>query len=135
MSAGRALRQLPFVAEEIGEEVVAPLRRGRGPDDFQTAADGVSSATFAEFIVPTQALLLDVGTFWFGAYILSRHASAMRLAEGMTSGNEGDGFFIIHRHAGESFPNVPGRSNRIGFSIRPLRIHINQAHLHGSERI
>ena len=63
MRAGRALRQFPFVLEEVREEVVAPLRRRRGPDDFQAAANGVTAAAFAEFILPPEALLLDGGAF------------------------------------------------------------------------
>src|SRR5437588_12909061 len=56
MRAGRTLRQFPFVAEQVGEEVVAPLRRRRGPNHFQAAADSVSTETFAQLILPPQAL-------------------------------------------------------------------------------
>src|ERR1035441_3893085 len=77
MRTGRTLRQFPFVAEQVREEVVAPLRRRRGPSDFQTATDGVTTKTFAKFILPSEALILDVGTFWFGAYILRGNASAV----------------------------------------------------------
>src|ERR1700735_2336437 len=69
MRPGRALRQFPFVAEQVREEVIAPLRRRRGPNDFQAAADSVSTKTFAKFILPSKTLILDVGTFWLGAYI------------------------------------------------------------------
>ena len=34
MRTSRALRQLPFVAEQVLEEVVAPLRRRHAPGDF-----------------------------------------------------------------------------------------------------
>src|SRR5208337_3706458 len=37
--------------------------------------------------------------------------------------------------AGESLPNVPCGSDWIRLSVRPFRIHIDQTHLHGSERI
>src|ERR1022692_2772043 len=81
MRTGRTLRQFPFVAEQVAEEVVAPLRRRRGPNDFQTATDSVTTKTFAKFILPSEALILDVGTFWFGSYILSGNASTVRFAE------------------------------------------------------
>src|ERR1700732_915741 len=114
MRTGRALRQFPFVAEQVGEEVVAPLRRRRGPNDFQAAADSVSTKTFAKFILPPQALVLNVGAFWFVAHILSGNCSAVGFAEGVTAGDERNGFFVIHRHARESFSDIPCRRDWIG---------------------
>src|SRR5271169_1445920 len=135
IGAGRTLREFPFVAEQVGEEVVAPLRRRRGPNYFQAAADGVSTETFAKFILPSQALIFNVGTFWFVAYILSGNGSTVGFAEGVTAGNERNGLLVIHRHAGECLPDIPCRGNRVRLSIRPFRIHIDQTHLHSSERI
>src|SRR5205823_4628998 len=42
--------------------------------------------------------------------------------------------FIVHGHTGESLPNVARRSKRIRVSIRTFRVHIDQTHLHGSQR-
>src|SRR5271170_6245167 len=125
MRTGRTLRQFPFVAEQVGEEVVAPLRRRRGPDDFQAAADRVTTMTFAKFILPSESLILDVGTFWFVSYILSGNAGTVRFAEAVTTGNECNGLLVIHRHARESLPDIPCRGNGIRLSIRPFRIHVN----------
>ena len=72
MRAGRALGQLPFVAEQVLEEVVAPLRRRRGPGDFQAAGDRVTAVAGAEAVLPAEALLLDVGAFGLGADMSSR---------------------------------------------------------------
>ena len=58
IGAGRALRQFPFVAEQVLEEVVAPLRRRRGPGDFRAAADRVIALAAAEAALPAEALLL-----------------------------------------------------------------------------
>src|SRR6185437_12318948 len=58
MCAGRALGKFPFKAEQVVEEIVAPLSRCLGPGDFQTAADGISAETFAELILPTKTLVL-----------------------------------------------------------------------------
>src|SRR5579872_747869 len=135
MRAGRTLCQLPFVLKQVGKEIVAPLRWRRGPSDFQAATDGVSAKTFAKFILPSETLILDVGAFWFVAHILSGNGGAVRLAEGVTTGNECDGFLVIHRHASEGFSDIPRRSDGIGLSIRPFRVHIDQSHLHGTERI
>src|ERR1700693_2310491 len=134
MRTGRALGQFPFVAEQVVEEVVAPLRRRRGPDDFQAAADRVTAVTFAKFILPPEPLILNVGAFRFVAYILSGNARAVGFAEGVTAGNERNRLLVIHRHARESLPDIASRGKRIRLSIRPFRIHIDQTHLHGPER-
>src|SRR5262245_46035222 len=60
--------------------------------------------------------------------------SAVGLAEGVTTCNERDGFFVIHRHAPERLADIAGSSNRIRLTIRPLRIDVDQTHLHGTER-
>ena len=78
----RTLGQLPVVFEKIFEEVVAPLCRRRGPRNFKTTADGVSTKTFTKFILPPEALVLDVGAFRFIAHVVSRNGSAMGLPEG-----------------------------------------------------
>ncbi len=135
MRTGRALRQFPFVVEQVRKEIVAPLRRRRGPNDFQSATDRVTTMTFAKFILPSQALIFNVGTFRVVAHILSGNAGAVRFSEGMSAGNERNCFLVIHRHAGKSLSDIPCRSNRIRLSIRPFRIHIDQTHLHGRERI
>src|SRR5579864_3684300 len=90
MRTRRALSQFPFVAEQALEEVVAPLRRRRGPGDFQAAADGVSAKPFAKFILPAEALILDVGTFRFRPNILSGNGSAVGFAESVSASNECD---------------------------------------------
>src|SRR5258707_13615274 len=83
MRTGRALGQFPFVAEQVPEEVVAPLRWRRRPDDFQAAADRVAPFTRAKFAIPAEALLLDAGGFRLWAH--QRHiAIAMGFADGVT---------------------------------------------------
>jgi hypothetical protein len=63
MRAGRALGQFPFVAEQVLEEVVAPLRGRGGPGDFQAAGDRVAAFAGAKAVLPAQALLLEAGRF------------------------------------------------------------------------
>src|SRR5712691_7459817 len=93
MRAGRALGQFPFVAEQVPEEVVAPLRWRRGPDDFQAAADRVTAFAAAIGVLPAEALRLDAGGFRLCTH-QRRIASAVGLAEGMTAGNQRDRFFV-----------------------------------------
>src|SRR5579862_5444370 len=134
MRASRALGQFPVVLEKIFEVVVAPLRRGRGPNHFQTAADRVTSFARLELALPAEALLLDAGSFGDCTYI-GRIASSVSFTESMTAGNQRNRFFVVHRHAAERFANVLGRRNRIRLTVRPFRIHVDQPHLNSSERI
>src|SRR5207344_617165 len=63
LSAGRALRQLPFMFEQIVEEVIAPLCRRLRPGDFRAAGNGVGAETRAVLAPPAKALILDQGGF------------------------------------------------------------------------
>src|SRR5882724_5493127 len=134
MRAGRTLREFPLVAEQVREEVVAPLRRRRRPNDFQAAADGVTAFARLEFALPAQALLLDTGGFRLCAHQF-RIASAVGFAERVPTGNERNGLLVIHRHARECLSDIARRSDWIWLSIRPFRIHIDQPHLHRSEGV
>src|SRR5262249_52069334 len=57
------------------------------------------------------------------------------LAKGVAASDQRNGLLVIHGHAAERFPNVPGGSERIRITVWPLRIHVDQAHLNGAERI
>ena len=59
----------------------------------------------------------------------------MGFAEGMAARNQGDGFFVIHRHAGKGLADVARRSDRIGIAVRTFWVDVNQAHLHRGQRI
>src|ERR1035438_5016548 len=101
----------------------------------QAAADRVIPFARAKFVLPAEALSFDAGGFRHWADILVRIGSAVGFPESVTAGNERNGLLVIHRHAGESLSDIPCRSDWIRLSIRPFRIHIDQTHLHGSERI
>ena len=133
--AGRALGQLPFVAEQVPEEVVAPLRRRRGPDDFEAAGDRVGALARAECVLPAEALMLDVRAFGRRTRHMRRIAGAVGLAEGVTAGNQRDGLLVVHRHALERLADVLGGGERIRLAVRPFRIDVDQTHLHRAERI
>ena len=53
----------------------------------------------------------------------------------MTSGNERHRLFVVHRHATERLSNVFRGGNGIRVAVRPFRVHVDEAHLHGGERI
>src|SRR6202040_4075266 len=91
MGPRRALGQFPFVAEQAGEESVAPLGRSRGPGDFEATADLVAAPAPAEAALPAQALLLDGRGFRLRAD-QRRIARAVGLAESVAAGNQRDRF-------------------------------------------
>src|SRR6201982_67906 len=79
---GRALRQLPFVFEQVLEEVVAPLRGRLRPGDFRAAGDGVGPDARAMLALPAEALILESASFGLRSD-QRRIACAMGLAEGV----------------------------------------------------
>ncbi len=132
--SGRALGQLPLVAEQGVEVAVVPLHRVGRPGALQAAGDRVAALAAAEAALPAQALLLDARALGLGADE-RRVARAVALAEGVPAGDERDGLFVVHRHARERLSNVPGRGERIRVAVRAFRVHVDQAHLHGGERV
>src|SRR5437867_10840198 len=94
MRAGRALGQFPFIAEQVREEIVAPLGRRLGPNDFQAATDGVTALARAKFALPAEALLLNACGFGLCADQFGI-SSTMGLAEGVTARNQRDRFLIV----------------------------------------
>src|SRR5258705_9911274 len=116
LRAGGALRQLPFVLEQVLEEVVAPFRRCLRPGHFRATGDGVGAEAGAMLALPAEALILDRPAFRLDAnqrWI----ASTMGLAESVTAGDQRHGLFVVHRHAEERFANVLRSSNRIWIAV------------------
>src|SRR6202007_49429 len=126
--AGRTLRQLPFIAEQVTKEVVAPLRRRAGPGDFQAAGDRVTTCASAKAALPAQALLLDAGSFRLRTDQRG-FASAVGFAEAVAARDERHRLLVVHRHASKGLADIPSRSERIGLAVRAFRIGVNQAHL------
>ncbi len=134
LRAGRALAQLPIVFEQVLEEMIAPLGRCLRPRDLETARDGVRAATGRESAHPAQALMFELAALGIDTDVFGV-ARAMRFAKGVATGDQGHGFFVVHRHAREGLADVVSGQRGIGVTIRPLRIHVNQAHLYGRERM
>src|SRR5579859_546490 len=134
LGPGRALGQLPFVFEEIVEVVVAPLRRRLRPGHLRATGDGVRADARAVLALPAEALFLDGAALRLGAEE-RRIAGAMGLAEGVAAGDERHRLLVVHRHAREGLADVVRGRNRIRVAVRPLRIDVDQAHLHRAERL
>ncbi len=59
----------------------------------------------------------------------------MHLAERVPARRQRDGLIVVHRHARERLADVAARTHRIGLAVGALRVHVDQAHLHGSQRV
>ncbi len=60
---------------------------------------------------------------------------AVGLAEAVSTGDERDGLLVVHRHPAERLPDVAGRLQRVGLAVRTLGVYVDEAHLHGAERV
>lgn len=59
----------------------------------------------------------------------------MAFAEGMSAGDESDGFFVVHCHTGECFAHVVRGGDGIGVSVWTFGIDVDQPHLDGGEGV
>src|ERR1700677_1242779 len=134
VGARRALGQLPLVAVQGLEEAVVPTHRGSRPRDLETARDRVAALAAAEGALPAKALLLDRGALGIGADVVLR-ARAVRLAEGVTTRDQGDRLLVVHRHPAERLADVAGRGERVRVTVRALRVDVDEAPLDGAERL
>ena len=134
LGAGGALRQLPLELEQVLEEEVAPLRRRLRPSNLRTASDGVGTDAGAVLALPAQTLVFDRAAFRLDADERGI-ARAVRLAEGVPACDQRDGLLVVHRHAREGLADVARRGDRIGIAVRAFGVHVDQAHLHGAQRI
>ena len=134
LRTGGALREFPLVAEQVFEEVVAPLRGRGGPGDFEAAGDCVAALAGAEAVSPAEALLVEAGRFGLGCHV-RRGGGAVGLAEGVAADDERDGFFVVHGHAAEGVADVVRGLDRIGIAVGTFGVHVDEAHLHRGERI
>src|SRR5262249_21817512 len=134
LGAGRTLRQLPLVLEEVLEEAVVPLRGVVGPRALESARDRVAALAAAVLVLPAEALVLDAGGLRLRSDVLGRGRS-VRLAERVAADDERHRLLVVHRHPREGLADVPRRRERIGLSAGPLGVHVDEAHLHGAERL
>ena len=119
LRAGRALGQLPLVAEQGLEEAVVPLRRRRRPGALQPAGDRVGALAGAVAVLPAEALLLERGALRLRADVARRSAGAVGLAEGVAAGDQRDRLLVVHRHPARTSrgcrgPRPAGRACRSG---------------------
>ena len=134
MRAGGGFRQHPIMVQQVFKIVIVPLGRVDGPSAFNAAGDRIPTHAGAKAALPAKAHLFQRRGFRFRAH-MARGAGAMALAEGMAAGDQGHGFLIIHRHARKGFANIAARGDRVRLAIRAFGVDVNQAHLHGGQRV
>ena len=129
-----ALFQMPVVFVEVVEKPVVPLGRVVGPGALQPAGDRVVALAAAKVVLPAETLLLQAGALRFGADVLGIRGGTMGLADRVAADDERNGLLVIHRHAAERLANVLCCKGRVRDAARPLRVHVDQAHVIGAER-
>ena len=116
------------------EIAVIPLRGVRGPSAFDAAGHSVAPDSSSDMVHPAETLLFYVCCLRCGPKIFSI-AIAVCFANGVATCCQCNSLFIIHRHTGEGQAHVLCGTKRIWCAVHALWVHINQTHLHGSERI
>src|SRR5207244_1258009 len=101
---------------------------------LEPAGNRVGALAGAEAADPAEALVLDRAALGLQPDQI-RVARAVALAERVAADDERDRLLVVHGHATERLANVPRRGHRVRVGARPFRIHVDQAHLHGAERI
>ncbi len=130
----RAGGQLPLIAKQVFEEVVAPLGRRLAPGHFRAATHGVVALAGAHRVAPAHALFGQACRFRVGTDFF-RVARTVSLAEGVTTSDQRDGFLIVHGHTRKGFADVMGRGLRVRVAVRAFRVHVNQTHLYRGQRV
>jgi len=134
MSSGRQFFGCHWCAEEHVEVAHVPGGGVGFPRAFDAAGGGVRALATAELVDPAEALVFDARAFRLGAHQLGV-AGAVGLAEGVAAGHQGHGFFVVHRHARKGLAHVAARGHGVGLAVRALGVDVDQAHLHGSQRV
>ncbi len=133
--AGRALGLHPLIAKQVVQVLVRPGGGVHRPGAFQAAGVGVGALAGAAVVLPAQALLLDGRGGGLRFQALLRLVRAVGFAEGMTAGDQRHHLFIAHGHAGKTLTDRLRRQHWIRLAVGALRVHIDQAHLHGGQRL
>ncbi len=99
-----------------------------------TRGDGVGSLAAQVRVDPAESHVFDFRSLGFNAESTGI-AVAVGLADCVTTGCQGGGFLVIHGHAGEGLAHLPSGLQRVGLTIHAFGVDVDEAHLHGSERV
>src|SRR5207342_1228027 len=101
---------------------------------LEPAGDRVDALAAAEAVPPDEALRVERGTLGLRTDVLLTDGT-VGLADRVAADDERNRLLVVHRHATEGLSNVAGGSQRIRFATGALRVHVDEAHLHGAERV
>jgi hypothetical protein len=101
---------------------------------FQAPSMPLLAVARAQLVEPAQAHGFDGRRFGFRADQLGI-ARAVGLAKGVAAGDEGDGLFVVHGHAGEGLAHIAAGGHRVRVAVRAFGVHVDQAHLHGGQGV
>src|SRR5690606_26413416 len=100
-----AFDQFPFITKEHIEVAHVPMGGIGFPSAFHAAGSGVDAHAIAKFILPAKTHFFQRSSFRLRSDQF-RVTCAMCLAEGVSASDEGNGFFIVHSHAGEGLTHI-----------------------------
>ena len=104
------------------------------PGAFDAAGGGVGALAAAVPVDPAEAHRLERCGFGLGPDELGI-ARAVGLAEGVPAGHQGHRLLVVHGHAREGLAHVTPAGHRVGPAVGAFGVHVDQAHLHGSQRV
>ncbi len=130
----RTLEQFPLILEHHLQVTHIPSGWIWFPGPFNAAGDSVAPFAALKAADPAQSLLLKSSGLRLRPDMIGS-TGTVAFAKGMTTCNQGHGFFIVHGHPGKGLPDIMSRLCRNRLPIGPLRIDVDQAHLHRSQRI
>ena len=83
---------------------------------------------------PSKTLGLDGPTLRLGTNV-TLGARTVGLTERVTARRKRDRLLVVHRHTGKRLANILRRQRRVRVRVRSLRVHIDQTHLNGRQRV
>src|SRR5690606_32402695 len=78
-------------------------------------------------------LLCEPRPFGFGPY-MGVGSGAVRLSERVPASDQCEGLFVVHAHPAKGLTDIVSRGDRVGDTVGPLRVDVDQTHLHGGQR-
>lgn len=112
---------------------VSPLSGGSRPDNLKTTGESVISVTSAKGVLPSKALLLKRSGVGLRADIRAR-LGTVGLAKGVATGNQSNGFLIIHTHSAKGLTDIQSRGLGVRGTVGTAGINVDETHADSSKR-
>ena len=134
VGTGRRFHQFIVILEQQPEIVVAPAGGVVRPRALDARGGDIAGRNLVLIDQPAEALQVQILAFGCAAEGVGR-GCAVGLAEGVATGGKGNGFLVVHRHAGKGFAHVAGHAFMVmRVALRPFGIDVDEAHLDRGER-